>query len=110
MEKATVKIANEMLKDIRETTNGGVEDVLCGKCNTDLIRISRLVSLLDWNFVRLCNRSRKLKNVVCEAKKEIARLSEAIGKQIERESDETRRGELYSLFDILHDVYVRLGN
>ena len=108
MEKATVKIANEMLKDIREATNGGVEDVLCGKCNTE--RLNRLVSLLDWNFVRLCNRSRKLKNVVCEAKKELARLSEAIGKQIERESDETRRGELYSLFDILHSVYVRLGN
>lgn len=108
MEKATVKIANEMLKDIRETTNGGVEDVLCGKCNTE--RLNRLVSLLDWNFVRLCNRKRKLKGVVHEAKKELARLSEAIGKQIERESDETRRGELYSLFDILHDVYVRLGN
>ena len=94
MEKATVKIANEMLKDIRETTNGGVEDVLCGKCNTE--RISRLVSLLDWNFVRLCNRKRKLKGVVHEAKKELARLSEAIGKPERKRRNPPR--ELYSLF------------
>ena len=91
MEKATVKIANEMLKDIRETTNGGVEDVLCGKCNTE--RLNRLVSRLDWNFVRLCNRKRKLKGVVHE--KELARLRKH-RQAIERESDETRRGELYS--------------